>query len=78
MILTLTILNALTLCQQMDMCSFHIIVHQTSYTYLSIAPWMEQDIEHVLKNIHHEQSSFSKVNLMQPDSPVTILPLYSQ
>jgi len=34
---------------------------------------MEQDIEHVFKNMLHEQSSsISKVKLLQPDSPAIV------
>lgn len=34
---------------------------------------MEQDIEHVFKNMLHEQSSsISKVKFLQPDSPAIV------
>ena len=70
---TLAICNAFTLRQQID--NVHVSCHcPSNSSYLSLHCFMmEQDIEHVFKNMLHEQSSsISKVKFLQPDSPAIV------
>ena len=70
---TPAICNAFTVCQQID--NVHISCHcPSNSSYLSLHCFtMKRDIEHVLKNMLHDQSfSLSKVKFLQPDSPAIV------